>query len=91
MKYRCDECGKDNDIKYYVDKKITGVHITYLKCSRCKVKFTCFVTNNKVRKMIEDNKKLRERKDLSSQESKQVILNDDVIKEKMELLKERYG
>lgn len=91
MKYKCDECNNVNDIEYFTDKKVNGVEITYLKCARCHVKYTCYVTNNKVRKMIKDNKRLRERKDLSSSESRQVIINDELIENKMKELKERYG
>jgi|SRR5699024_2017252 len=91
IKYLCDECGHHNEVKYCVDKKVTGIHVTYLKCEICKVKFTCYVTSNKVRKLIKDNKKLRERKDLSSNEAKQVVKNDEEIESKMKLLKEKYG
>lgn len=91
MKYRCDECGKENEVEYFTDKKVNGIEITYLKCSRCCVKYTCYVTNNKVRKMINENKRLRERKLQTVAESEQVVKNDGEIEKRMKVLKKRYG
>lgn len=91
MQYICDECNEVNDVKYLTEKKVNGVEITYIKCKRCHVKFTCFVTNNKVRRMIKENKRLREQPILNAKDIETLTEVDEVIETKMTELKERYG
>ena len=90
MQMMCDECGHVQDAKLKAHKSITGIHHHYVQCSRCKVKTTSFVTTKKIRRMIEENKKLREKKDKTIAEVKIVEDTDIILKEKMNELFERY-
>lgn len=47
----CNKCNLVTDIKYKVKKHPNEIEETYFECDQCHYHFTCFVTDNKVRKM----------------------------------------
>ncbi|MEX3713640.1 hypothetical protein ABFV99_14700 [Cytobacillus horneckiae] len=57
MEATCDNCGDLTRIKYQRNEYPRGLQETYFKCESCDKKFSCFVTDGKVRKMQKDIRK----------------------------------
>lgn len=87
----CSECNQIQDSELKEKKTTTGIYHLYLQCVRCHVKTTCFVTDKRTRKLINENKALREKENKSQKEFEQVEINDKEIQKKMDELKDRYG
>lgn len=60
-KATCSECGLVTKIKYKTHKYGNGLEETFFKCRNCHVKYTCFVTDRKTRKLIKESNKLRDK------------------------------
>lgn len=87
----CDNCGMESDVKFKKRKFNGNLEETFFKCGQCYTKYTCFITNPKVRKLIKENKKIRDKADKTSGDKSVLETNQRFIDEKMAELKIRYG
>src|SRR5699024_11818336 len=85
------DCSSDLGIKFKTKKHGRGIEETYFKCEFCVVKTPCYFTNNKVRKLIKENKDLRETPIVSDNDKIVIDKNHQYITAKMDELKERYS
>ncbi|KNF06991.1 hypothetical protein CLPU_36c00070 [Gottschalkia purinilytica] len=54
----CNECKKEFEIKVRVKKHKQGIEETYFKCPHCKTKYTSIYTNEEIRKLQSDVRRL---------------------------------
>lgn len=89
--FTCSNCGLESGVKFKTKKHGRGIEETYFKCEFCSVKTPCYFTNNKVRKLIKENKDLRESPIVSDNDKIVIDKNHQYITAKMDELKERYS
>ncbi|MED1742081.1 hypothetical protein P4U97_21740 [Bacillus swezeyi] len=93
----CDSCSKPFYIRLQEQSHVKGVIETFFVCPHCGKRTTVAVTNNKVRKKIEELKALRlkigqedDEKEIDRLRLKSEKLKTE-IDEQMADLKQRYG
>lgn len=83
----CDKCNRITDIEYKVKKHPNTFKETYFECDQCNYHFTCFVTDNKVRKMQRALKALRQsnkaKTEYLQERQKQINLRMEMLKQKV--------
>ena len=83
---QCDNCGMPTTIEYKVKKHEGTVRETYFTCDHCQYHFTCFVTDNKVRKAQAELKRLRQ----SGKVHSEVLIDrQNKINKRMKQLKDK--
>ncbi|WP_026104993.1 hypothetical protein [Halalkalibacterium ligniniphilum] len=80
---RCDDCGRSTKMALQVRKYGQGMQETYFECEHCTKKYTCYVTDERARKL---QKKLRNEKNPVIKFQLQAKLQERMIKLKRELM-----
>ncbi|MEY7998617.1 hypothetical protein AB8U03_00125 [Clostridium sp. Mt-5] len=74
IEIRCDKCNKNFVIKKLKTKWIDeNVQRTYFICPYCKLKYTSFYTDKRVRKNIKEIEQLQKRYDEIVQQNKEIM------------------
>lgn len=84
MKIICNCCNKKSKPKILERKLLGGIIEVYLKCSKCKQETRIALTNNEIRLLQEEKKKL-----INQEKNAEADLLQEKIKLKMDILNQK--
>ena len=82
----CNECGKITDVIYQEQKHPNDIRETFFKCEHCYYRYTCFVTDEWVRKKQKVAAQLRVKNQVSKLQELQQQINERMSRLKYNLV-----
>ena len=83
----CDQCKKNFPIQPKEKKHGQGIKEIYFVCTHCKTRYTAYVTDQEVRRMQRQIRKLEKESLFTKDNNKRLILNSKINRLKEDVLK----
>ncbi|WP_099157280.1 hypothetical protein [Virgibacillus ndiopensis] len=85
----CDNCNYITDIKYKEEQLSRGIKHTYFVCEHCNKRYTCFVTDPKVRQLQKKIRRLTGHRNRSVRIRMMELVNERMTELKQEITNEQ--
>ena len=79
----CDKCNYITDIDFKVQNHSKGIQETYFICEHCLERYTCFVTDARVRDMQQSLRTIGGRRNGRDQLHKEMVKRMDMLKREL--------